>query len=69
MVVVTDGGTSIAKALRLTWLTHHRHNTSQPKPLPATNDPINPTSYDTAIDHDPTFQDGSLHIRKGWVRR
>ena len=60
---------SIDPADPITWLTHHRHNTNQQPPHPATNDPIGPTGYDTAIDHDPTFQDGSLHIRKGWARR
>ena len=60
---------SIDPADPIAWLTHHRHNTSQPKPQPAANNPIGPTGYDTAIDHDPAYQDGSLHIRKGWARR
>ena len=31
--------------------------------------PIGPASYDTAIDYNPTYQDGSLHIRRSWARR
>lgn len=58
---------SIDPADPITWLTHHRHNTSQQKPHPTANDPIGPTGYDTAIDHNPAYQDGSLHIRKGWA--
>lgn len=60
---------SIDPADPITWLAKHRHNTSQQPPHPATNEPISPIGYDTAIDHDPTFQDGSLHIRKGWAGR
>lgn len=37
--------------------------------LPAANDPIGPTGYDTAINYNPAYQDGSLHIRKGWNRQ
>ncbi|ETJ97880.1 hypothetical protein QP568_02505 [Propionimicrobium lymphophilum] len=51
---------SIAKALEICW---------SKKPLPAANAPIGPTGYDTAIDHDTAYQDGSLHIRKVWARR
>lgn len=58
---------SIDPADPITWLTHHRHNTSQQPPHPATNDPIGPTGCDTAIDYNPAYQDGSLHIRKGWA--
>ena len=60
---------SIDPADPITWLTHHRHNTSQPKPQPTANNPIGPTGYDTAIDYNPAYQDGSLHIRKGWAGR
>ncbi|MDK7173803.1 hypothetical protein QP426_09105 [Pauljensenia sp. UMB1235] len=60
---------SIDPADPITWLTHHRHNTSQQPPHPATNNPIGPTGYDTAIDYNPAYQDGSLHIRKGWAGR
>ena len=60
---------SIDPADPITWLTHHRHNTSQQPPHPATTDPIGPTGYDTAIDYNPAYQDGSLHIRKGWAGR
>ncbi|MDK7733678.1 hypothetical protein QP568_05150 [Propionimicrobium lymphophilum] len=48
---------SIDPADPIAWLANHRHNTSQPKPLPAANN------------HDPAYQDGSLHIRKGWAKR
>lgn len=51
----------------ITWLAKHRHNTSQQKPRPAANDPISPPQYDTAINYNPAYQDGSLHIRKGWA--
>ena len=54
------GRLSIAKALEICW---------SKKPLPAANAPIGPTGYDTAIDHDTAYQDGSLHIRKVWARR
>ena len=58
---------SIDPADPITWLAKHRHNTSQQQPRPAANDPIGPAVYDTAIDYNPAYQDGSLHIRKGWA--
>ena len=60
---------SIDPADPITWLAKHHHNTSQQQPPPAANDPIGPTSYDTAINYNPAYQDGSLHIRKGWNRQ
>ncbi len=60
---------SIDPADPITWLTKHHHNTSQQQPPPATNAPIGPALYDTAINYNPAYQDGSLHIRKGRIRR
>ena len=60
---------SIDPADPITWLTKHHHNTSQQQPHPATNAPIGPALYDTAINYNPAYQDGSLHIRKGWNRQ
>ena len=58
---------SIDPAIPTTWLAKNRHNTSQQQPHPATNDPIGPAIYDNAINYNPAYQDGSLHIRKGWA--
>ncbi|WP_296773172.1 hypothetical protein, partial [Varibaculum sp.] len=37
----------------------HKPEPKQPKP--------GPKLWDRAIDYDPKYQDGSLHIRKGWA--
>ncbi|WP_296773758.1 hypothetical protein [Varibaculum sp.] len=37
-----------------------------PKPEPKQPKP-GPKLWDRAIDYDPKYQDGSLHIRKGWA--
>ena len=60
---------SIDPADPLAWLNGHRHDTNGPKPKPSALEHIGPASYDTAIDYDTAYQDGSLHIRKGWARR
>ncbi len=60
---------SIDPADPVAWLTTHRHNTDQAKPKPSSPGPAGPADYDTAIDYDTSFQDGSLHIRKGWAGR
>jgi len=60
---------SIDPADPITWLAKHHHNTSQQQPRSAANDPIRPPQYDTAINYNPAYQDGSLHIRKGWNRQ
>ena len=52
----------------VTWLVTHRQHPTKQAPQPAIN-PIGPANYDTAIDYDTAYQDGSLHIRKGWARR
>ena len=39
------------------------------KVVATTNDPIGLIGDTTAIDYNPAYQDGSLHIRKGWAGR
>ena len=48
------------------------HLTSCYTPKPANKpdhqpDQLGPAEYDTAIDYNTAYQDGSLHIRKGWA--
>ena len=47
----------------------HKHlnqeKLAQTQPNPP--DPPDPPLYDNAIDYNPKYQDGSLHIRKGWA--
>ena len=44
----------------------HKH-LSQEKLTRTTPNPTLPPQYHTAIDYNPKYQDGSLHIRKGWA--
>ena len=44
----------------------HKH-LDQEKSVRTQPSPTAPPQYDNAIDYDPKYQDGSLHIRKGWA--
>lgn len=46
----------------------NQHKHQHPEKLARTQpDPTAPPQYDSAIDYNPKYQDGSLHIRKGWA--
>lgn len=46
--------------------TQHKHLDKEKLSQTQPNPPA-PPQYDTAIDYNPAYQDGSLHIRKGWA--
>ena len=46
--------------------TQHKHLDQEKLSHTQPNLPA-PPEYDTAIDYNPAYQDGSLHIRKGWA--
>lgn len=60
---------SIDPTDRVEWLIKHRQETETPKPHSLIKSTFGPASYDTANNHDTAYQDGSLHIRKGWAKR
>lgn len=49
------------------YLTNQRKHLGQEKPGRTQPNPTAPPQYDNAIDYNPAYQDGSLHIRKGWA--
>ena len=49
------------------YLTNQHKHLDQEKLAQPMPHPTNPPQYDNAIDYNPKYQDGSLHIRKGWT--
>lgn len=47
------------------YLTNQRKHLDKEKPGRTQPNPTGPPQYDNAIDYNPAYQDGSLHIRKG----
>lgn len=58
---------SIDPADPVKYLTNQHKHLNQEKLVQPMPHPTAPPQYDNAIDYNPAYQDGSLHIRKGWA--
>ena len=58
---------SIDPANPIKYLTNQHKHLDQEKLAQPMPHPTAPPQYDNAIDYNPKYQDGSLHIRKGWT--